>query len=100
MLKFTGKFKVTDIIRAYDFEPMEGCPESYIIGEVLETDNFERGFRAYKVRQIRHIVDGKEDKDERGTTAWIPHQVSMLEFDERIQLVCGEDCFAVKTVSW
>lgn len=91
MLKFTDKFKVGDIIKAYDFEPRFDkdnllMPECYIIGEVLETDNTEHGFRAYKVRTIVHMFGGDSLSDEYNQDAWIPHQVSFGEFDNRITL--------------
>ena len=87
MLKFEGQFKTGDVIRAYDFFP--GRPDvadSFIIGRVVEDNNIEHGFKAYKVMQIEHIVAGEQIIEDRGTMAWIPMEVSFMEYDERIAL--------------
>lgn len=87
MLKFEGKFKVGDIIKAYDFEPMSDRPDSFILGKVVEEKNDEHGFAAYKVIQIKHVVFGNELTEDANTEAWIPHQVSFMEYDNRIEKV-------------
>ncbi len=87
MLKFEEKFEVGQIIKAFDFEPSPDRSESFIIGEIIDADNDEQGFMAYKVRQIVHIMGGKHYPDEVDTEAWIPMEVSFMDFDERITKV-------------
>lgn len=87
MLKFEGKFKVGQVIKAYDFMPIPGRPDSYIIGKVVDDYNVQHHFHAYKVDIIEHVVFGVADSRDVGTEAWIPMECMMLEYDNRIQLV-------------
>ncbi len=88
MLKFEGKFKVGEVIQAYDFMPgRSDVADSFIIGRIVEDDNMEHGFKAYKVMQLEHIVAGEQMISDRGTMAWIPMEVSIMEYDNRIQKV-------------
>jgi hypothetical protein len=86
MLKFEGKFEKGDVIKAFDFMPMDGRPDSFIIGKIIETDCVEHGYKSYKVVMYKHVINGKEYADEVGDVAWIPHEVSFMEYDNRITL--------------
>lgn len=86
MLKFEGKFKVGQKIKAFDFEPMEGRKPSYIIGTVIEEKNTEHHFNAYKIVILKRVFAGIEEHDEVGDFGWVPHQVSMCEYDNRVTL--------------
>lgn len=87
MLKFEGKFKVGEVIKAYDFMPMSNRPDSYIVGRIVDDFNVQHHVQTYKVEIIEHVFAGEIDHDETGTEAWIPHEVPILEYDNRIQKV-------------
>ena len=39
-----------DVIRAYDFKPMQGREDCFIEGEVIDAHSTEQGYQAYKIR--------------------------------------------------
>jgi hypothetical protein len=73
-----------DIIRAYDFKPMAGREDCYIEGEVLDTNNTENGYQAYKIRVTRDSWSDAEDKGRVGIEMLVPWRVSFSEFQGRI----------------
>ena len=87
MLKFEGKFQFGDQIKAFDFMPMPDRPDSYIIGTVIDTKCMENGFQSYKIVITKKVWGLHEYNDEVGDFAWIPHEVSFMEYDNRIQKV-------------
>ena len=87
MLKFEGKFKIGDKIKSYDFPPMPDRESSWLEGTIIDDFNTEHGFNSFKVVITKRIFSGTTDSEEIGDFAWVPHQVSFLEYDERIQLL-------------
>ena len=88
MLKFEGIAKVGDIIRAYDFKPMAGRDDAFIEGVVIDANNNEQGYKAFKVK----VTVDKFKKYETKVTArnrveqiaFVPFQTSFHEFDFRV----------------
>jgi hypothetical protein len=89
----TLQVQVKDIIRAYDFKPMLGRTDCFVEGEVLETNNTENGYQAYKIRVTRDVFDGKEfnelaykevEKHRVGDIVFVPWRVSFMEYQGRI----------------
>jgi len=88
MLKFEGIAKVGDIIRAYDFKPMAGRDDAFIEGVVIDANNNEQGYKAFKVK----VTVDKFKKYETKVTArnrveqiaFVPFQTSFMEFDFRV----------------
>jgi hypothetical protein len=85
--------QVKDIIRSYDFKPMVGRSDCFVEGEVLETNNLENGFQAYKIRVTRDVFDGKEfnevaykevAKHRVGEIVFVPYRVSFMEYAGRV----------------
>jgi hypothetical protein len=85
--------QVKDIIRSYDFKPMVGRSDCFVEGEVLETNNLENGFQAYKIRVTRDVFDGKEfnevaykevAKHRVGDIVFVPYRVSFMEYAGRV----------------
>jgi hypothetical protein len=56
---------------------MTGREDCFIEGEVLETNNTEHGYQAYKIRVTRDVFDGKEF-DELAYKEVEKHRVVML----------------------
>jgi hypothetical protein len=89
-LKFEGTFKVGDVIRAYDFEPMDGRGDSFIIGRVLEEKAEGIEYSAYAVEVTMSVRGGKVDDESKRLTAntgavtYVPHEISFDDHDNRI----------------
>ena len=88
MLKFTGVAKVGDIIRAYDFKPCAGRDDAFIEGDVIDANNTEAGFLAYKVEvtayKFKKYETTKKKTNRVGEVMYVPHQTSFMEFDFRV----------------
>ena len=81
--------QVNDIIRAYDFKPMVGREDAYVEGKVLERNNTENGYQAYKIRVTKDVFDGKEFTERRngcrvGEIVFVPWKVSFMEYQGRV----------------
>lgn len=85
--------QVKDIIRAYDFKPMVGRSDCFVEGEVLERDNTERGFQAYKILVTKDSWVAELDENDPtvthapsrvGEIAWVPWRVSFNEYQGRV----------------
>lgn len=98
MLKFEALANVGDVIKAYDFMPMEGRPDCYMTGKVVakgEVMHPEYGvvmFRGYTIE----IIDADEDTREAriGDIGYVPFEVALLEYDNRIEVVATAEDMA------
>lgn len=94
MLKFAELANIGDVIKAYDFKPMEGRPDCYMTGRVIAkgpVKHPELGvvmFHGYTIE----IIDADEKTREAriGDTGYVPFEVDFMEYDERIELVATE----------
>lgn len=98
MLKFESLANVGDIIKAYDFKPMEGREDSFLAGRVIRKGSLYKGHwdgdemrkfyicEGYEVEVVggceRSIAAGRK-----GTIALVPFEVDFMEYDERISIV-------------
>ena len=89
----TLQVQIKDTIRAYDFKPMLGRTDCFVEGEVLETNNTENGYQAYKIRVTRDVFDGREfkelaykevEKHRVGDIVFVPWKVSFMEYQGRV----------------
>ena len=85
MLKFQNTAKVGDSIRAYDFAPKFGVGDCFLEGTVIDRTR-EKGYDAYKVLVTADSWDGSQlgSGSRVGSIAYVPFQVSFMEFDERV----------------
>ena len=81
-LKFEGKFKVGDVIRAYDFKPMKGRSEVYIQGKIIKAGSMIQGAKVYEIKIAND--SGETSGGRVGDIGYVPMQVSMMEYDDRI----------------
>lgn len=81
MKKFEAVAEVGDIVKCYDFEPMEGRPSRYIVGRVVEK-GFISGYsiQGYRVAVLEDTCYPEDPRDE----IVAPFQVMFLEHDQRI----------------
>lgn len=81
--------QVGDVIRGYDFKPSQGRPDCYVEGTVLDVNNQEQGYQAYKVRvtadKFDEAIDREPSADCRvGHIVYIPWRVSFMEYPGRV----------------
>lgn len=75
-----------DVIRSYDFKPMVGRGDCFVEGRVLETNNMENGYQAYKIEVTRDFWDGSDERKSSriGSIVYVPWKVSMFEYAGRV----------------
>ena len=102
MLKFENTAEVGDVIKAFDFQPMEGREDSYLIGRVVAKGpiygkpfpEMERevyicdGYTVY----VTDSVSGSDvyDIERMATEIFVPFEMSITDFDERVTVVACE----------
>lgn len=85
MLKFENTANVGEFIRAYDFKPMIGREDCFVEGQVVECDNTERGYSAFKIRVSKEVFSGEHVNDNLvGRFVYVPHEVSFMEYGGRV----------------
>jgi len=77
-----------DVIRGYDFKPMAGRNDCFVEGEVLETNNMENYYQAYKIVVTKDVFDGKEqpigEHSRVGQVVFVPYRVDFMEYPGRV----------------
>ena len=88
MMKFEGIAKVGDIIRAYDFKPCVGRDDAFIEGVVIDDNNMEGGYKAYKIEvtadKFRKYETTRKKTNRVGALMYVPFETSFMEFDFRV----------------
>lgn len=84
MLKFAKIAEIDDVIRAYDFKPMQGRGDSYCEGKVITKGSLDCGFDAYCIKVTKSVFGGEEDADRVGKLVYVPFETSFMEYDARI----------------
>jgi len=90
MLKFENTAQIGDIIKAYDFEPMEGRPDMFMVGKVIDKGMIKHP--VYDVDMYMGYTIEITDKSKGNSyveceTAYVPFEVDFMEYDERVTLV-------------
>lgn len=84
MKKFENAAEVGDLIKCYDFEPMDGRPERYVVGLVVEKGWIsDFGLQGYRVEILKDTCYPEGERDE----IVAPFEVMFLEHDMRITKV-------------
>jgi hypothetical protein len=79
-----------DVIRAYDFKPMQGRDDCFVEGTVIDAHSNEQGYQAYKIRVTRDHFGNDAVSTEPGTDnrvgheIFVPWRVSFMEFQGRV----------------
>ena len=83
-LKFENTAEVGDIIKAFDFEPMPGRIDVYLIGKVTAKGMTVMGYNGYTIDVT--AVSGIEPP-RHPMAMCVPFQISPLDYDGRVTLV-------------
>ena len=80
---FKGMFLRGDIVKAYDFQPMEGRADKFVIGKVVGVEQSQEGWMGYLIEVIEDSLFPEGGRDE----ILAPFRVGFMEYDERITMV-------------
>ena len=80
------KFTVNkgDVIRAYDFKPMVGREDCFIEGTVVDRNNMDLGFQAYKVVVTKDSWIEGDEKGRIGIEMFVPWNVAYNDYPGRV----------------
>lgn len=81
MLKYENVANIGDTIKAFDFEPMPGREDAYLIGKVIAKGTTEYGYDAYTVEVVKS--PGYEKRV--GITMYVPFE-SFMDYEGRVTL--------------
>ena len=90
VLKFENLANVGDIIKAYDFMPVSDRPDMFMTGRVIEKGMVKHpvhGYEMFAGYTVEIIGQGEENNYEIGEIGYVPFEVSMIEYDKRVELV-------------
>lgn len=73
------KANVGDVVRSYDFKPMEDRGDCYIEGIVIEKGSYE-----YKIAVQNRVFNGKTEAPEVGECMITHFEQSFMEWEGRI----------------
>ena len=73
-----------DTIRSYDFKPMVGREDCFVEGQVLDCNNTENGYQAYKIRVTKDSWDNERGPNRVGEIVFVPWRVDFMEYQGRI----------------
>jgi hypothetical protein len=84
MLKFENVANVGDVIKAFDFEPINdpNYPDRFLVGRVVDKGEVEFGYSAYTVE----VLESPEYPERVGATMYVPFE-SFMDYDNRVSLV-------------
>ena len=95
MLKYENTAEIGDLIKAYDFEPVEGRPDAYLVGRVLRKGpvyvEIEPGRKAYVCDgytvYVTDSVSGSDklDMDRIGREMYVPYETAIWDYDGRVE---------------
>lgn len=95
MLKFESLAKIGDVIKAFDFKPMEGRDNYFLTGIVTAKGNMYRevedGLKVFigKGYTVK-VIGGDAESVEMGRKnieMYVPYEVDFMEYDDRVTLV-------------
>lgn len=88
MMKFENTAQVGDRIKSFDFEPMEGREDRFVVGEVVKKHEFGTVHEEILIPYSCYIVKCEEsshDQYELGQEVFVPYEVDFMEYEERVK---------------
>ena len=84
MLKYENVAEVGDVVKAYDFEPMEGRPDRFLVGTVTAKGKTPLGFARYTVT----VTESPSPLSNRvGEEMFVPFGIAFDDWDGRVSKV-------------
>ena len=88
-LRYENIAHVGDTIKAFDFEPMLGRPDRYIIGIVVDKENAAYGYKAYVVEVLDDSGTTDAFGSRVGERVFVPFEIG-LDYEGRVQNLTPE----------
>lgn len=85
MLKFENTADINDTIKAFDFEPMEGRKDCFLVGKVIAKGQHPEA--NYKCYTVEVTAQSEDNIYEIGQTVYVPFQAGFKDFDDRVQKI-------------
>ena len=82
MLKFENVAEVGDSIKAYDFQPIDGRPDRFLVGTVTSKGKTPLGFAGYTVTVTESSIPNRV-----GEEMLVPFGMVFDEWDGRVSKV-------------
>jgi len=82
MLKFENVAEVGDSVKAYDFQPMEGRPDRFLVGKVTAKGKTPLGFAGYTVTVTESSIPNRV-----GEEMFVPFGMVFDEWEGRVSKV-------------
>lgn len=79
-------FEVGDLIKAFDFEPLKGRPDRYVVGTVAEVNRTGNEIAEY----AHYVIDCVYDTtaaNRIGERVYVPMEVFAFDYDNRVTKV-------------
>lgn len=89
MLKYENSAEIGEVIKAYDFEPMEGRPKRFIVGRVIkkgEVIHPQYGVSMFEGFHIKITGADRDDDSRIGDIGYIPFETT-FDYDGRIEVI-------------
>jgi len=83
MMKFENVAEVGDTVKAYDFKPMNGRPDYFLVGTVTNKGKTPLGFAGYTVT----VTESPENEERVGLEMYVPFGMVFDEWDGRVSKV-------------
>jgi len=83
MMKFENVAEVGDTVKAYDFKPMDGRPDYFLVGTVTAKGKTPLGFAGYTVT----VTESPEHEARVGLEMFVPFGMVFDEWDGRVSKV-------------
>ena len=86
MLKYEMTAEIGDVIKAFDFEPINdpAYPDRFLIGRVTAKGETPDGFSAYTVE----VLESPEYPERVGATMYVPFE-TFMEYEGRVTKVAA-----------
>ena len=88
MYKFENTAKIGEVIKAFDFKPMEGREDSFLVGKVVDKGMINHpvfNVPVYAGYTVEILVE--RDGYKKGETAYVPFETDFMEYDERVECI-------------
>jgi len=88
MMKFENTARVGDRIKSFDFEPMEGREDRFVVGEVVKKHEFGTVHKETLIPFSCYIVKCEESSHDQykvGEEVFVPYEVDFMEYEERVK---------------
>ena len=86
MMKFEAIAKVGDTIKAFDFKPLPGCADKFVVGKMIGVDCGTMGAKCFMVWVTEDSTCPEPDYTRVGSVVLVPMEI-LFDYDGRVAVV-------------